>query len=72
MLTADEIEKVHRALKTIQALQEKIKMQAHALRRETFQKVYWQRKVKYYAPNKISEHYTELDALIKEAGFDNE
>lgn len=34
--------------------------------RSEFEKTFWSRKVRYYAPNKIDEHYRELDQEWKE------
>lgn len=43
--------------------QRKLQNMHNALLKEKFEKTFWQRKVKYYAPNRMQEHFAELENL---------
>lgn len=51
------------------SLARKIENIQKAYRKVEFEKIFWQRKCKYYAPNRIDEHYLELDEALKKEGL---
>lgn len=57
------------ALRRYASLERKVRNIQEAMRKEEFEKVFWQRKCKIYAPNRIEQHYNELDEALREAGL---
>jgi hypothetical protein len=47
----------------------KVKKVQHALNKENFEKKFWHLKCKLYAPNRMEQHYQELNEKLQEAGF---
>jgi hypothetical protein len=69
MTDAEAIARVIELLKKshVPKWEKKLKNIQHAIRKETFEKIFWQRKCKFYAPNRMDAHYQELDEELKKA-----
>jgi len=50
-------------------LEKKCENMRKSMLKNEFEKTFWQRKCKYYAPNKMEEHYKELDEELIKAGL---
>jgi hypothetical protein len=72
MTDEDAIARVIQILKEnnkIVVIVKKLERVQKAVRKENFEKVFWQRKCKFYAPNYMEQHYAELDQELKKAGL---
>jgi len=63
------LELLQQALNANRALKEKCQRMQKAIQKENLEKVFWQRKCRYYAPNRMQEHYAELDEALKVANL---
>lgn len=51
------------------ALERKLENLHRAVLKVSLEKTFWQRKCKYYAPNRMNDHYKELDNELKKEGL---
>lgn len=69
MTDAQLIAKMVELLNGYPALQKKAENMRKAMLKAQFERTFWHRKCRYYAPNKMEEHYAELDEELKKAGL---
>jgi len=50
-------------------LKEKYQNIQKAMKKCEFEKTFWQRKCKLYVPNRMEQHYMELNEELKKAGL---